>query len=84
MLTGTYMVMPSHGVGLDSSYAVHDVPISKLYNIDAYVLKFDLKSLRKEGANPFISHDDIKKAQRQDIPGKCCNPLCHRLGKPLG
>jgi kynurenine formamidase len=68
MLTGTYMVMPSHGLGLDSAYAVHDIPISSLYNIDAYVLKFDLKNLQKEGPNPFVSYNDIIKAQDSEIP----------------
>ncbi len=68
MLTGTYMVVPSHGLGIDSSYAVHDIPVSKLYDIDAYVLKFDLKKLQKEGPNPFISLNDIKKAEKLEIP----------------
>jgi arylformamidase len=68
MLTGTYMVMPSHGLGLDSSYAVHDIPISSLYNIDAYVLKLDLRNLQKEGKNPFVSYNDIVKAEETDIP----------------
>ena len=70
MLTGTYMVMPSHGLGLDSSYAVHDIDIASLYNIDAYVLKFDLEKLKKEGLNPYVSFDDIKAAEKNEIPQK--------------
>ena len=68
ILTGTYLVMPSHGLGLDASYAVHDVDIARLYNISAFILKFDLDKLSREGPNPYISLEDIEAAEKKEIP----------------
>lgn len=70
MLTGTYMVAPSHGISLEKSYALHKITVDKLYNINAYVLKFNLNKLEREGSNPFVSYNDIKNAETEFIPEK--------------
>ena len=66
--TGTYIDGPSHALGLDKSYAIGDIPIEKLFGIDAYVLKFDLEKLSKEGSRPFVTLHDILHAQKENIP----------------
>jgi len=68
MLTGTYMSCPAHGLGLDKSYPAHEVPLEKLFNVDAYVINIDLERMGHKGNRPFITSDDIKKAERVSIP----------------
>ena len=68
MLTGTYIVAPSHGLGPKNSYSLESVPIQKLYSIDAFVLRLDFEKLAKEGSNPYISCEDLKSAGIEEIP----------------
>jgi len=68
ILTGTYIVAPSHGLGLQKSYPLSSIPIEQLFNIDAYVLKFDLEKLGKENNNPYINYEDIQSAEIENIP----------------
>lgn len=68
MLTGTYIDGPAHALGLKKSYPIHEIPIEKLFNIDSYVLKFDLNKLPKEGSKPYITLKDLKKAEKENIP----------------
>ncbi|MGM0367772.1 MAG: cyclase family protein [Actinomycetota bacterium] len=68
MLTGTYIDGPAHALGLEKSKPVHEVPIEKLFGVDAYVLKFDLAELHKEDNKPFISLEDVKGAEKEVIP----------------
>ena len=66
--TGTYIDGPSHALGLDKSYPMSDIPIEKLFGVDAYVLKFDLKKLSKVGKRPAITLEDIVVAEKENIP----------------
>jgi len=66
--TGTYIDGPSHALGLEKSYAINDVPIEKLFGIDAYVLKFDLEKINKVGNRPCITKEDVKIAEKEEIP----------------
>jgi len=68
MLTGTYIDGPAHALGLKKAEPMHKLPIEKLFDIDAYVLKFDLKKLTREGNRPFITLEDIKSAEKEKIP----------------
>ena len=70
MLTGSYISGPAHALGLKKSYPMHKIPISKLFDIDAYVLKLDLNKLSKEGNKPYITLKDLKKAEKENIPNK--------------
>ena len=72
MLTGTYIDGPAHALGLKKSYPMHKVPIEKLFDVDAYVLKFDLDKLAMEGNRPYIALKDLKEAEKENIP-KCSN-----------
>ena len=81
ILTGTYIVAPSHGLGLEKSYSLNNIPIKKLFYIDAYVLKFNLKDLEKEQNNPFISYKDIKKAEKNEIPENSAIIIATGYGK---
>jgi kynurenine formamidase len=84
ILTGTYMVMPSHGLGLDHSYALHDIDISRLYDIEAYVLKFDLETLGRQGKNPYITLEDVKAAEKKVIPQESAIILASGWGSHWG
>ena len=66
--TGTYIDGPSHALGLEKSYPINDVPIEKLFGINAYVLKFNLEKLTKSGNRPVVSLKDIKDAGAEEIP----------------
>lgn len=68
MTTGTYINGPAHAIGLEKSYPMNKIPIEKLFNIDAYVLKFNLDELEKEGNRNYITLKDIKKAEKEILP----------------
>ena len=68
MLTGSYISCPAHAFGIKKAYAAHEVPLEKIFDVFAYVLKFDLNHLSKEGNRPFISLNDIQKAEKEEIP----------------
>ena len=68
MLTGTYIDGQSHALGLDKANPIHQVPIEKLFGVDAYVLKFDLNKLAREDNKPYISLKDVEKAEKENIP----------------
>jgi len=67
ILTGTYIVAPSHGLGIKESYPLSSIKMQDLYEIDACVLKFDLNDLKKDGNNPYISYENIKNAEKETI-----------------
>lgn len=81
MLTGTYIVAPSHGLGLKKSYELDKVPIAKLYNIDAFVLRLDFEKFAKEGNNPYVCHEDLKNAGIEEIPEKSAILLATGYGR---
>ena len=48
-----------------------DVPIEKLFGVDAYIFKFDLSALKKEGKRPVVDLLAVKEAEKRikkDIP----------------
>ena len=54
--------------GLKKADPIHKIPIEKLFDIDSYVLKFDLNKLSKEGNRPYITLEGIKKPEKENIP----------------
>jgi arylformamidase len=68
MLTGNYIDGPSHAFGLKKEKPMHELPLEKIFGVDAYVYKFDLKELPKEGKRPFITMEHIKKAEKEPVP----------------
>jgi kynurenine formamidase len=68
MLTGTYISGPGHALGLEKVDPVHKIPLERLFDVDAYVLKFNLNNLAREGNRPYITLEDIKKAEEEKIP----------------
>ena len=68
MLTGSYIDGPAHALGLKKADPMHKIPIKKLFDVDAYVLKFDLTKLEKEGNRPYVSLKDIEGAEKEIIP----------------
>jgi len=64
MLTGTYIDGPAHSFGIEKSYPMSDIPIEKLFGIDAFIYKFDLSELKKEGKRPVVTLEAVKKAEK--------------------
>ena len=71
MLTGNYIDGPAHAFGLEKEDPMHKLPLERIFDVDAYVLKFDLKKLPKEGKRPYITSDDVEKAEKSKIPNTC-------------
>lgn len=65
---GLYIETPATGVGYDKSYPLSDVPIEKLVMQDAYVYQIPYDSLPIADGKPYISVDDLKKAEKAEIP----------------
>jgi len=84
MVTGTYISGPSHLFGLEKSFPIHEIPLEKLFGIDAYVMKFDLDKLAKKGNKPYISYNDISKAERNNIPTGASIIIATGWGKNWG
>ncbi len=71
MLTGTYIDGPAHALGLKKAPPLHEIPLEKLFGVDAFVLKFDLDLLPKENDRPYITLNILKskiKNLKYDIP----------------
>jgi len=66
--TGSYINGPAHALGIKKSYPMHEINIEKLFDIDAYVLKFDISKLQRDGDRPYISLDDLYQAKFLKIP----------------
>lgn len=68
MLTGTYIDGPAHAFGFEKEKPMHELPLEKIFGIDAYILKFDLSKLPKEGKRPYVTMGHVKEAEKENIP----------------
>jgi len=66
--TGLHIETPATGIGYDRSYPLIDVPIEKLVNADASVLQIPYDELPIKDGKPYISLEDIKEAEKEEIP----------------
>jgi kynurenine formamidase len=66
--TGLHIETPATGIGYDKSYPLIDIPIEKLAYVDAYVLQIPYEKLPIKDGKPFITLQDIKKAEKEEIP----------------
>ncbi len=66
--TGLHIETSATGIGYDRSYPLSDVPVEKLVMVDAYVLQIPHDKLPIKDGKPFISLEDIKKAEKEQIP----------------
>ncbi len=64
--TGTYIESPGKYQATD--YAVSDIPIERLFMMDAYILFIPFASLNKKDGKRFVDIDDIKTAEKFSIP----------------
>jgi len=65
--TGTHIESPGRYLE-DNKYTISDIPIQKLFMIDAYVLKIPYEKLGKKDGKRFITLKDIKSAEKENIP----------------
>lgn len=65
---GMHIETSATGIGIENSYPLIDVPLKKLINVDAYVYQIPLESLPIADGKPYISVDDLKKAEKEDVP----------------
>lgn len=70
MLTGNYIDGPSHAFGLEKEKPMHELPLEKIFGVDAYVYKFDLNEMPKEGKRPYITMEHVKKAEKEPVPNE--------------
>ncbi len=68
MLTGSYIDGPSHAYGLEKEKPMHELPLEKIFGVDAYVYKFPLEKLPKEGKRPYITMEHVKEAEKEPVP----------------
>jgi len=68
MMTGSYINGKPHAAGINNSYAMNEVPLTKLFDVDAYVLQIDIKNLAKEDNRPYITKKDLQEAEKELIP----------------
>jgi kynurenine formamidase len=69
--TGTYMESPEifgGGAGGAGGGLNDTVPVERLFNIDACVLQMKHEELAVKDGKPFISLDDIRRAEKEPIP----------------
>ena len=65
--TGTYIESPGQYLE-DNKYTVSDIPVHKLFMINAYVLKIPYEKLGKKDGKRFVTLEDIKSAEKENIP----------------
>ncbi len=80
--TGTYIESP--GKYLDSLYNVSDVGIEKLYMMDAYLFFIDYENLGEKDGKKFVRAEDLKKAEKHDIPAGAAIIVGTGYGKRWG
>jgi len=65
--TGTYLESPGQYIR-ENDYRVSDIPVEKLFMIDAYILNIPYESLQEKDGKKFISVQDIKNSEKKSIP----------------
>lgn len=65
--TGTYLESP--GQYQYEKYFLSDIPVEKLFMIDAYLLFVEYERLSQKDGKRYVSLDDIKSAEKGPIPG---------------
>jgi len=76
-ITGTYFETAGDILG----YQISDIPIEKLFMIDTYVLNMPLEGLKIVDERPCVFLEDIKKAEKGNIPEKSGIILSTGYGK---
>lgn len=65
---GMHIETSATGIGMENSYPLIDVPVEKMVNVDAYVYQIPLETLPIADGKPYISLEDLKKAEKEDVP----------------
>jgi kynurenine formamidase len=66
--TGTFMETGATYLGYEKAISVDKIPVEKLVNVDACVLQTPYDRLEEKDERKYISLDDIKKAEKENIP----------------
>ena len=64
--TGTYIEAP--GKYQDKNYFLSDIPVEKLFMIDAYLLFIEFEKLGEKDGKRYISLEDITAAEKSPVP----------------
>lgn len=65
--TGTYLESPGQYIK-GNNYKVSEIPVEKLFMIDAYILNIPYENLQEKDGKKFISLQDIKNSEKKSIP----------------
>jgi kynurenine formamidase len=62
---GTYIESP--GIFIEKSKKLNDIPLQKFYKVDTFILQIPYEALSVNDNRPFITVEDIKKAELEKI-----------------
>ncbi len=66
--TGTFIQAGATYHGYKEYDPIHEIPLKRLVNVDAYVLQISLKELQEVDGRKCIQAGDIKSAEKEEIP----------------
>lgn len=69
--TGTFIETGATCLGYEKSISTDKIPLEKLVNVDACVLQVPFESLKEKDDRKYISLEDIKSAETEQIPEGC-------------
>jgi kynurenine formamidase len=68
--TGTFIETGATALGYNKVISVDKIPLEKLVNVRAYILKMPLETLKEKDGRKFVSLQDIEAAEKEEIlPG---------------
>jgi kynurenine formamidase len=65
---GMHIETSATGIGMENSYPLIDVPVENLVNVDAYIYQIPIESLPVADGKPYISLEDLKRAEKEEVP----------------
>ena len=66
--TGSYIETPSIFGGVKKVSHVIDIPLEKLFMIDVYIFQVDHEKLGIKDGLPFITKEDLVRAEKEEVP----------------
>ena len=79
--TGTFIETGATCLGYEKSISTDKIPLEKLVNIDACVLQVPFENLKEKDGRKYISLEDIKKAEVEQIAKGCAIIVSTGYGK---
>jgi kynurenine formamidase len=78
---GTYMESSGIFEGEEKKGGLAAVPLEKLFMLDTYIYQVDHSSLAEKDGRPYITAEDLKKAEKQEVRENCAILVGSGYGK---